>query len=475
MGKAKQETKSSRWAFVISAGNPHYPNVGGPSHGDQDAIEFAKSLNIPSQQKIISIGHDATCAVLQSHWKRLLKQARKDDELFVYFAARQFHSGKDIYLSAWDTLAHDPDTTAINLTDWFNAIGKSKLKQVYFFLDIAQSDIKIETDHLDLKVSNTQKTGQNRPSIFGFVSTSESEPTYQFGSPPRGIWASLLIDAFSGRTLSALTQENVLTADTLEKYINAELPRKLRQIHGPSVQQNPYRFGSLEDAQLATFDRDNGFVTSEEFQKIIFRGETRSKIRELAGYRKSFQLPDRASASSNKFFARIASEEIKQELEETYQSIIHHFGYKRKEVSLTLDRDGIGIIRTPDFEYTLYVELDSDDPTVIAWKREISHLMDFEIVRTPAFAETFQPVIDRLIFGFEPSRNISEFIDRFEDQPIKGCRLTAGPNSDWCELQMPGFAGVIRFEPQQMIAKSRAGDFQELLKVMSICIQLTRF
>ena len=49
-----------------------------------------------------------------------------------------------------------------------------------------------------------------------------------------------------------------------------------------------------------------------------------------------------------------------------------------------------GFIRTPDFEYTVAVEVNATDPTEVVWRREVGRLRDPELVRSEAFANVFR-------------------------------------------------------------------------------------
>ena len=105
-------------------------------------------------------------------------------------------------------------------------------------------------------------------------------------------------------------------------------------------------------------------------------------MKDLAGYRKSHTLPDRANDWARKYVNRIAAADIKADLDNMFDMVREQFGYKRKDLDVSAERDGLGFIRTPDFEYTVSLEVNPDEPTEVIWRREIGRLSGPEFVRS---------------------------------------------------------------------------------------------
>jgi hypothetical protein len=229
--------------------------------------------------------------------------------------------------------------------------------------------------------------------------------------------------------------------------------------------QTPYTVGD-GDGELAKFDASPaGRFGPAEWSRIVVRGIAHSKVKDLANYRKTYQLPDRVTPRANQFFARLAAPELQSDLDAMYGTIVESFSYRRKDVHKGLD-DGSGSIRTPDFEYAVGVELDPAEPGLLRWTRDVGQLTDPGTIRTPAFAEVFGRALDRLIFEFAEPRDVAEFIDRYEERPWPGSRMTADPEATWCELKLAGLTGSVRLEANRLTVIGRPGHAGNLLDVL---------
>ena len=86
-------------------------------------------------------------------------------------------------------------------------------------------------------------------------------------------------------------------------------------------------------------------------------------MKDLAGFRKTFSVPENHSPANRKFVARLAAPDIKADLDAVVAAAREHLQYKRKDIDLIADGDGVGTVRTPDFEYTVTADLDPADPS----------------------------------------------------------------------------------------------------------------
>lgn len=441
---------STRRALIVSAGSPHRPGVAGLAHADGDAWAISKVLSalIPPDRLTTCIGPDATTAVVAHRFRTLIKRLKSTDELIVWLAGTAVDAAGRVVLPCWDALPEATTETGINLVEWLAMLGKSKAKSVVVFMDIVHP--------LDLPTA---------ANIITFASASPTEQSHATGTPSAGIWASLVREAFAGRLPAAITDDNRLTTASLEQFFSKEFRRKLRAELGPSAVQTPFTTGD-EEIELAKFDGAAGTRFGKaEWSRIRFEGISRSKVKDLAGYRKTFQMPDRVTPRANQFFGRVAIPEIKADLDERHAGIIEAFSYRRKDVSRSQD-DGSGSIRTPDFEYLLSVELDPDQPGQLLWRRAIGQIIDPALVRSPAFQESFGSIADRLIFDFDKPTDVAAFIERYEDRPLPGSRMTADPDGAWCEINLGPAAGSIRVESQRLIVRGKLGDTDDLLAAL---------
>jgi hypothetical protein len=181
--------------MIVSAGSPHRAGVTGMPHADLDATTFAKTLStIPADRVVTCVGPDATAAVVDVRFRLLLKKAKSGDELILFLSGTTIDNAGRTILPCWDTLPDSSAETGIDIADWFKRIEQSKFTNVVGLFDVAH-----DTDFPE----STR--------IVGFVSTGSGESSFASGTPSRGIWTGLMIDAFSGRLPAALNDSGALT------------------------------------------------------------------------------------------------------------------------------------------------------------------------------------------------------------------------------------------------------------------------
>jgi hypothetical protein len=457
---------SKRWALIVAAGNPQYPGIGGPSHADADAAAFVRAfadIGIPASQQVVQIGPQATLAVVESRIRSLAKRLKRGDVLLVYWGTRAFSVRDRIRFACWDTLPDDLQGTTIDVADAIKTLSRNLTVPIQCWFDCTSGPPLPGATEVDFTTWNDPET------ICGFASCQSNELSMAIGKPLHGIWSSLILDAFSGMQLTARDDCGRLTAHSLDAFIRQEFPRKLRAAFGPGMVQTPVRFGRLDNVVIDEAGNPSGGQSNEYFAndatlaRIAFRGETRSKVKDLAGYRKSFAVPEHASTASNKFIARLARNDVDRDLRDIYDRVIRDYGYKRKELSIQIDRDGIGTLRTPDLEYIVAPKLDPVDPANIIWHREIGQFSNLTTIRTPAFDSAFGKLVDRLVFTFDAPLDVTAWIDRLEDHPVKGLTLMPAPDGRSCELRIQGMAGSIHIETNCVTVRGRPGSPNDLL------------
>jgi hypothetical protein len=181
----------------------------------------------------------------------------------------------------------------------------------------------------------------------------------------------------------------------------------------------------------------------QPLKRGALRGETTAKVKSLSGYRKFHRLPERVNASSRKFVADLAHEDVKRDVDEVYAAVRESLGYKRRDVEGSADR-GTGVVRTPDFEYSVGVDLAEDDPTTAVWRREVAGIKSPEVVLGKPFQQVFSGVFDTLVFEFTRPFDLEAWVDRIEDDLPDGVKLRTASDCSSCDVQVRGKACVVR-------------------------------
>jgi hypothetical protein len=196
---------------------------------------------------------------------------------------------------------------------------------------------------------------------------------------------------------------------------------------------------------------------------VAFRTDSTGRVKDLSGFRKTYRLPDHAGPSARKFVAKCSAADLRADLDAVFESAREHLGYKRKDIDTAVSADGFGSLRTPDFEYTVTMTLDAADPTQVVWRREIGQFADVGFVRGSGFEAVFGRTFDRLAFEFASPVDVGELVDRLEDRPPDGVRVSVESDGSACEVTLAGFGGSVRVERGELTVRGRCGDSAGLL------------
>jgi hypothetical protein len=247
------------------------------------------------------------------------------------------------------------------------------------------------------------------------------------------------------------------------------VPRTIRKSYETPQVQSPRLFGeanaAMVIADLSKLIEPNGeLLNPGRMKRVIFRAESVARIKDLAGYRKSHSMPDRANEWARKYINRIAAEDIKIDLDTMFDMVREQFGYKRKDLDVSAERDGTGFIRTPEFEYTVSLTINPDDPSEVNWRREVGRLSGPEFVRSQNFQAVFGSLFDRLVFELIEPVDVADFVDRIEEDPPEGVKVVVASDANAAEIVLQGFEGKITLTPESVIIHGQTGKTTSLLE-----------
>ena len=440
------------------------PAWGTVPYAESGAEELAKALGSGTTL----LGSRATKAVIESKLRMLKKSAKVGDALIVWFAGRGLSAKGRGYLAAWDTQPDDPFDTGIAIRDLLKELSGSKAANVILFLDVGRGpesagfDPHLDGDELESRFADS-------PSAVALTTCAPGEESTAAGNLKAGTATRLIVDALTGQARKATTQAGTVTALTLHRFLTDELPRSLRKHFDHGVHQTPRLYGShnadavLIDLAPLLGSGNATLLDPERLKRVVFRTESGGRVKELAGFRKTFQLPESATPSARKFVAKCAADDLREDLNRLYESAREHLGYKRKDIDTAIDAEGTGTLRTPDFEYTVRLTLDKNDPSLVTWRREVGGFADPGFLRGPGFRSLFGNLFDQLVFEFDQPVDVEAWIDRFEDNPHRGAKLHIESGGSACELTVAGFAGRLRIERAALTVRGRGHDSSGLL------------
>jgi hypothetical protein len=449
----------NRWAFLVGIEKPLHAELGVRPYAEADVKAWADALEVtgvPRKNQIHLAGAYATKTAIESRLRWLKKQVKKDDTLLVFWSGPGHADEEPSVLDCWDTLPTDRSPTGLILTDLLDTFAATKASQIIYFLSVSGIREKDLEEHFDCSAKAA-----------ALIACSAGEEPRTTPAIKLGVWSELVAEAISGRARKAATNRRV-TALSLQRYIEGELPRRLRKHFEGGLGQTPVLLGGQNTAAMvvelpAGTEADESVLDAARLRRIVFRSETTSRVRDLMNFRKTYSVPDNAGPGNRKFVQRIATDDIRAELDRVFQQARDLFGYKRKDVTLTVGQDGTGSVRTPDFEFTVYLDLDVDDPSQVVLRREVGQFVDADFVRRPEFQSDFGASFDQLVFEFAKPLDVAAFIDRLEDAPPPGVKLTIGGDGKSCEVAIAGFAGSVVVKRSAVLVRGRGGNAAGLL------------
>lgn len=413
--------------------------------GRLEDVGFAKA-----RQTIVA-GPSATRSAAESRLRRLGRLLQPADEVWFIFAGPAFSENGRGFLACSDTLEDDRAATALAVDD------------VVELLSANGAVVRFVLDAPGLSDNELSELFPTTGTAVALTACEEGELSHSASG--RRLWLQLLGDALAGHAPAALAG-NLLKADLLHDWALKELPRTIRKTITSPKSQTPGLFGP-PDAVLAkvkaSAKKPVPQLNLKQLRRIVFRGETRGKVKDLSGFQKSFKLPESATPSAQKWIYRLAADNLKSEVEETYNALREQLGFKRKDLESTIGAEGIGFVRTPSFDYSVSVSLDPDDPSSVIWRREVSQVSDADMLRSDGFRMVFGGRLETLQFDFEKPIDVEELVDRIEDDPPPGVKVRVASDGSACDVTVQGFAGRVHVERSSLRVEGPPGLAPESL------------
>jgi hypothetical protein len=404
-----------------------------------------ESVGVARVRQTVLVGPTATRSAAESRLRRLGTSLKPSDTAWFVFAGPAFHEAGRGFLACADTLADDRIATALAVADVFHLLGSTGAT-VHFLLDAPG-------------LGDDELAGlfpAQGPAV-ALTAVEENQPSQAAGG--RRLWLQLVGDALLGQA-PALLEDGRLRAGPLNEWVAKQLPRAVRKVISAPKKQTPGLFGP-PDAVLAVITtaakKPGAKLDLKQLKRIVFRGQTRNRVKNLSGFQKNFKLPEAATPSAQKWTYRLAADDLRVQVEETYNALREHLGFKRKDLESTVGADGLAFIRTPGFDFTVSVSLDPDDPASVIWRREVSQVSDPDVLRADGFRKVFGNALDTLQFDFEKVIDVEELVDRIEDDPPPGVKVRVASDASSCDVTVQGFAGRIHVERSSLRVEGPPG------------------
>lgn len=452
-----------KYAVLIAVENYQDSAISQVTFARRDAEEFSKALELNGFEKanqLILIDNQATKAVVESRVRKVIRQLQNGDILFFYYAGHGFSKGSRNFITSFDTLDADWDGTSVPLAPLFGEMQASQSNRIALFLDCCESGIKatpgIRGIYDNLKEHELEAFLNDAKHCLCFAACRSDESSYPSGSLKHGIWTYHVIEAFKGEAMLAL-ERGILTANSLQNYLKAEVPRTIRKTFSGTCNQTPWMYGAMNgDFMLADLrsileerrnkaSKGNGYI-----RQVSFTAKEAEGLRSLSGWKKTYRIPDRFTEATRSFASSCASDELKEDLDSVFDALKKAFKFGRRDLTVSQPEDGTGTIITPYFNYSVYVELNAKDLDEVIWIRTVDSIVAPEQISSDAFAEVFDDVFDTLEFSLPIKVELEDFIDAVEAAKNPDVSLDYDREVTYCDIQISGASGKLRLSSNQL-------------------------
>ncbi len=198
-------------------------------------------------------------------------------------------------------------------------------------------------------------------------------------------------------------------------------------------------------------------------------------MRTFASFQKHHRIPTKFDEWAEKFVGDLATDEIKEDLNEVHKRLRREYSLRRADMSVSHE-DGRASIDTPYFQYSLLAIPNEEDLSEVIWIRQVSDIRERVQVLSDPFSRVFADVFDTVEYFPDSLIDVEGLIDRVEDLEDDRIRLDYDIDATSCQIEIEGVAGMVQIESQVVSmtnpASTNARDllesFLEMQEMMGI-------
>ena len=192
--------------------------------------------------------------------------------------------------------------------------------------------------------------------------------------------------------------------------------------------------------QRRAFNMDglsNPNAGNQSVSEISFVNRTSGRVADLSGFKKkTHQVPVELSEYTRAFVARIAEQDLVDDLDRQFADLRRHFKFKRSQMEVQDPDDGVGAIVTPQFEYRASIQIDESDPSMYVRTQEVSRLTSPEALLSAEFELAYGEMFNAIEVTPPGLINMEDFIDSVEDMDKHTLKIDFDRNATWCQLSI---------------------------------------
>lgn len=418
---------------------------------ENDAQAFAdawKDLDAPVEESATLTGPQATLTSVKSRLRRFLKNVEPGDAVVGFYAGQGVTLDGETFLALHDTQTDDAEGTALPLADLLAAFAAAKGARLVLFLDLARGGFPVEGEPQDFDASAAEDELRDfcnaAPSRLVYLSCGPGERSHASRKAGHGLWTHAILRALRGEEPTALVRKRLLTAASLQAFLEEALPRDLRETLAGAVTQTPRTSGRPDDAfvladleALLARKKSGSASGAGMLPRASLVGIKSGRVRDLSGYRKPKQPLGSGTRWERELVQSAGVREVNEAAEALFEEIRTSFNFKRREVSFACEGPTASI-RTPAFDVDLSLDQDPEDPTRYLLSTQASAFRRPEIVSDPEFLRIFNERFDRVVMELETPLDVEAKIDEIEDTEALADQLEYDREATYFTLSLPG-------------------------------------
>lgn len=189
----------------------------------------------------------------------------------------------------------------------------------------------------------------------------------------------------------------------------------------------------------------------------------RVPLRNLAGYRKSWQVPDE-EAARNRLAIQWSRRDLDRRVDEVFARLRDPLGFRRQQIEVIGPADGCCVLTVPDFDVELGIRAVPPSPECL-WHCSISGFRKPEWLNGNRLQPVFPGPVSGLQIGLDDLWSLGQIIDHTESCRPEGLLVSYDRTASWCELAWQDIPLRVRLEEGRVtaMAEQKPGSPGELV------------
>ena len=183
---------------------------------------------------------------------------------------------------------------------------------------------------------------------------------------------------------------------------------------------------------------------SADLANVTLVRETRTRVRDLKGFRRSHQVPTEVNEHTNSFVGRIAAEDISEDLESRFSDFRRLLKLKRVDLQVSEPDAGVGMIAAPWFDYLIRATVAPNDASEVLWRRQVAEFRRPLELFASGFSSVFGNLFDTVELEPAAPIDLAGFIDQIEERAVQTIGIDYDRNTTWCHINLSGVMGQVR-------------------------------